>query len=103
MPRRRWGRTQTCGNAIPSPAKSGYNPSAPIGQSPVSGFLQCYYVAMVFIKKDDRLPKFFMQEQLPEAGNIFDVPEGELDSVVQIVESLLYRENKSVQRVENKK
>ena len=34
-----------------------------------------------FTKKDDRLPKFFLQEKLPPSGNIFDVPEAEIDSV----------------------
>ena len=34
-----------------------------------------------FTKKDDRLPKFFLEEKLPPSGNIFDVPEAEIDSV----------------------
>jgi aldehyde:ferredoxin oxidoreductase len=34
-----------------------------------------------FTKKDDRLPKFFLEEKLPPSGNIFDVPEEEIDSV----------------------
>ncbi len=34
-----------------------------------------------FTAKDDRLPKFFLEEKLPPSGNIFDVPEEEIDSV----------------------
>jgi len=34
-----------------------------------------------FTEKDDRLPKFFVEEKLPPSGNVFDVPEEELDSV----------------------
>ena len=34
-----------------------------------------------FTAKDDRLPRFFMEEKLPPSGNIFDVPEKEIDSV----------------------
>jgi aldehyde:ferredoxin oxidoreductase len=34
-----------------------------------------------FTEKDDRLPKFFLEEKLPPSGNVFDVPEKELDSV----------------------
>lgn len=34
-----------------------------------------------FTKKDDRLPKFFVEEKLPPSGNVFDVPENEIDSV----------------------
>ncbi|HVP80155.1 MAG TPA: aldehyde ferredoxin oxidoreductase C-terminal domain-containing protein [Thermodesulfobacteriota bacterium] len=34
-----------------------------------------------FTKKDDRLPKFFLEEKLPPSGNIFDVPEDEIDAV----------------------
>jgi len=34
-----------------------------------------------FTKKDDRLPKFFLEEKLPPSGNIFDVPEAEIDGV----------------------
>ncbi|MBM4276507.1 MAG: aldehyde ferredoxin oxidoreductase [Deltaproteobacteria bacterium] len=34
-----------------------------------------------FTEKDDRLPKFFVEEKLPPSGNIFDVPEEEIDSV----------------------
>jgi aldehyde:ferredoxin oxidoreductase len=34
-----------------------------------------------FTEKDDRLPKFFVEEKLPPSGNVFDVPEKELDSV----------------------
>jgi aldehyde:ferredoxin oxidoreductase len=34
-----------------------------------------------FTKKDDRLPRFFLEEKLPPSGNIFDVPEEEIDRV----------------------
>jgi aldehyde:ferredoxin oxidoreductase len=34
-----------------------------------------------FTEKDDRLPGFFLEEKLPPSGNVFDVPEKELDSV----------------------
>jgi aldehyde:ferredoxin oxidoreductase len=34
-----------------------------------------------FTEKDDRLPRFFVEEKLPPSGNVFDVPEKELDSV----------------------
>jgi aldehyde:ferredoxin oxidoreductase len=34
-----------------------------------------------FTAKDDRLPGFFREEKLPPSGNVFDVPEEELDSV----------------------
>jgi len=34
-----------------------------------------------FTEKDDRLPKFFVEEKLPPSGNVFDVPEKEIDSV----------------------
>jgi aldehyde:ferredoxin oxidoreductase len=34
-----------------------------------------------FTEKDDRLPRFFLEEKLPPSGNIFDVPEEEIDSV----------------------
>jgi aldehyde:ferredoxin oxidoreductase len=34
-----------------------------------------------FTEKDDRLPRFFLEEKLPPSGNIFDVPEKEIDSV----------------------
>jgi aldehyde:ferredoxin oxidoreductase len=34
-----------------------------------------------FTAKDDRLPRFFLEEKLPPSGNIFDVPEKEIDSV----------------------
>ena len=34
-----------------------------------------------FTKKDDRLPRFFLEEKLPSSGNVFDVPEEEIDSV----------------------
>jgi len=34
-----------------------------------------------FTAKDDRLPKFFLEEKLPPSGNVFDVPKEEIDSV----------------------
>jgi aldehyde:ferredoxin oxidoreductase len=34
-----------------------------------------------FTEKDDRLPKFFLEEKLPPSGNVFDVSEEEIDSV----------------------
>jgi aldehyde:ferredoxin oxidoreductase len=34
-----------------------------------------------FTEKDDRLPRFFVEEKLPPSGNVFDVPEMEIDSV----------------------
>jgi aldehyde:ferredoxin oxidoreductase len=34
-----------------------------------------------FTEKDDRLPNFFVEEKLPPSGNVFDVPEKEIDSV----------------------
>jgi len=34
-----------------------------------------------FTEKDDRLPRFFVEEKLPPSGNVFDVPEKDLDSV----------------------
>jgi aldehyde:ferredoxin oxidoreductase len=39
--------------------------------------------AVGFTKKDDRLPRFFLEEKLPPSGNVFDVPEGEIDSVLE--------------------
>ncbi len=36
-----------------------------------------------FTSKDDRLPEFFMREQLPPSGLVFDVPETEIDSALQ--------------------
>ena len=36
-----------------------------------------------FTSKDDRLPKFFLEEPLPPSGNVFDVPEEEIDSVYE--------------------
>ena len=35
----------------------------------------------VLQEKDDRLPRFFLEEKLPPSGNVFDVPEKEIDSV----------------------
>ena len=34
-----------------------------------------------FTEKDDRLPRFFLEEKLPPSGNVFDVSEKEIDSV----------------------
>jgi len=34
-----------------------------------------------FTKKDDRLPRFFLEEKLLPSGNVFDVPENEIDGV----------------------
>jgi len=34
-----------------------------------------------FTEKDDRLPRFFREEKLPPSGNVFDVPEKEIDNV----------------------
>jgi aldehyde:ferredoxin oxidoreductase len=34
-----------------------------------------------FTTKDDRLPEFFTKEQLKPGDNVFDVPEGEIDTV----------------------
>ena len=34
-----------------------------------------------FTEKDDRLPRFFLEEELPPSGNVFDVPEKEIDGV----------------------
>ena len=34
-----------------------------------------------FTKKDDRLPRFFLEEKLLPSGNVFDVPEEEIDGV----------------------
>ena len=36
-----------------------------------------------FTAKDDRLPKFFLEEKLAPSENIFDVPEEEMDSIYQ--------------------
>jgi aldehyde:ferredoxin oxidoreductase len=40
------GADHTCGNALPSPANPDYNPAAPTGQGPVSGFLQWFFAAI---------------------------------------------------------
>jgi aldehyde:ferredoxin oxidoreductase len=135
------GADHTCGNAIPNPANPSYNPSASMGQGPVSKFLQSYFAAIDslglclfaslplldipelqkhlvacvaaklgspldenylnqlgvsvlkaerkfnqavgFTKKDDRLPRFFLEEKLLPSGNVFDVPEDEIDGVHQ--------------------
>jgi aldehyde:ferredoxin oxidoreductase len=37
--------------------------------------------AVGFTKKDDRLPRFFLEEKLLPSGNVFDVPEDEIDAV----------------------
>ena len=37
--------------------------------------------AVGFTRKDDRLPRFFLEEKLLPSGNVFDVPEEEIDSV----------------------
>jgi aldehyde:ferredoxin oxidoreductase len=34
-----------------------------------------------FTRKDDRLPRFFLEEKLLPSGNVFDVPEDEIDGV----------------------
>jgi len=34
-----------------------------------------------FTEKDDRLPRFFLEEKLPPSGNVFDVPEKEIDGI----------------------
>jgi aldehyde:ferredoxin oxidoreductase len=34
-----------------------------------------------FTRKDDRLPSFFLEEKLLPGGNVFDVPENEIDDV----------------------
>ncbi|MFW2366033.1 MAG: aldehyde ferredoxin oxidoreductase family protein [Desulforhopalus sp.] len=40
------GADHTCGNALPSPANPDYDPSAAMGQAPVSQFLQYYFAAI---------------------------------------------------------
>jgi aldehyde:ferredoxin oxidoreductase len=40
------GADHTCGNALPSPANPGYDPSSGTGQAPVSQFLQRYFAAI---------------------------------------------------------
>jgi aldehyde:ferredoxin oxidoreductase len=40
-----------------------------------------FNAAAGFTSKDDRLPEFFVKEQLPPSGLVFDVPTKELDSV----------------------
>jgi aldehyde:ferredoxin oxidoreductase len=37
--------------------------------------------AVGFTKMDDQLSRFFLEEKLPPSGNVFDVPEEEIDSV----------------------
>jgi aldehyde:ferredoxin oxidoreductase len=37
--------------------------------------------AVGFKREDDRLPRFFLEEKLLPSGNVFDVPEDELDGV----------------------
>jgi aldehyde:ferredoxin oxidoreductase len=36
-----------------------------------------------FTIKDDRLPEFFVREQLPPSGLIFDVSEEEIDTTLR--------------------
>jgi aldehyde:ferredoxin oxidoreductase len=66
--------------------------SAFIGESPDENYLanlgtsvlkaeRRFNDAAGFTKRDDRLPRFFLEEKLPPSGNIFDVPEEEIDSV----------------------
>jgi aldehyde:ferredoxin oxidoreductase len=40
------GADHTCGNALPSPANPGYDPSSPVGQHQVSEFLQSFFAAI---------------------------------------------------------
>lgn len=42
-----------------------------------------FNVAAGFSSKEDRLPEFFMKEQLPPSGLVFDVSETEIDSALQ--------------------
>jgi aldehyde:ferredoxin oxidoreductase len=37
--------------------------------------------AVGFKREDDRLPRFFLEEKLEPSGNVFDVPEEEIDAV----------------------
>ncbi len=37
--------------------------------------------AVGFKREDDRLPRFFLEEKLEPSGNVFDVPEEEIDSI----------------------
>jgi aldehyde:ferredoxin oxidoreductase len=37
--------------------------------------------AVGFTNIDDRLPRFFSEEKLTPSGNVFDVPEEEIDGV----------------------
>jgi hypothetical protein len=39
--------------------------------------------AVGFTRIDDRLSTFFLEEELPPSGNVFDVREEEIDGVVQ--------------------
>lgn len=133
------GADHTCGNALPSPANPGYNPSSSSGQGQMSEFLQCWFAAIDslglclfasvpmldipdlqkllveavsaklgkdlpegyllelgrnviltergfnrlagFGPQDDRLPEFFKKERLVPGGDVFDVPDGDLDSM----------------------
>jgi aldehyde:ferredoxin oxidoreductase len=43
--------------------------------------------AVGFTKKDDRLPRFFLEEKLLPSGNVFDVPEEEIDDVYKFASS----------------
>ena len=42
-----------------------------------------FNVAAGFGSKKDRWPEFFMKEQLPPSGLVFDVSETEIDSALQ--------------------
>jgi aldehyde:ferredoxin oxidoreductase len=43
--------------------------------------------AVGFTIKDDRLPRFFLEEKLLPSGNVFDVPEDEIDGVYKFAYS----------------
>jgi aldehyde:ferredoxin oxidoreductase len=133
------GADHTCGNALPSPANPGYDPSSPDGQHQVSEFLQSFFGAIDslglclfasipmldmpeiqahlieavsaklgralpesylldlgrqvtiaerafntlagFGPENDRLPRFFKDEQLIPGGAVFDVPDADLDDM----------------------
>lgn len=42
--------------------------------------------AVGFTKMDDRLPRFFSEEKLLPSGNVFDVPEEEIDGVYKLID-----------------
>jgi aldehyde:ferredoxin oxidoreductase len=50
-------------------------------EKPPSALSRRFNDAAGFTEKDDRLPRFFLEEKLPPSGNVFDVPEKEIDSV----------------------